>query len=507
MKTRLSHKIFGTLLVTSAAILGLHAASHFVGHRNFIDYVNKLELERLSELSEMLLEEYENAGGWSRLRSDPRRWRSMVRVVGHGHSQPDGKPLEVFGKFQRRDRNVPTDRQGLLLSSRFSKGPFVEMHPRVFLLDEQWGVVAGYRGPYEGAALQELTLEDGRSIGWLGVSSLEPRLTPLEEGFLEKQKNFLYLVGACILTLIVSMSFLLSRHLLTPIRQLAEGTRALASRNLTTRISVRSGDELGELAADFNSMAQTLEQYEEMRKQWISDIAHELRTPLSILRGEIEAMLDGVRPVTSQGLESLHHEVVHIGKIVDDLHGLTMADSGALNPVLRPLDPVAVLSNSIKLYHSRFEMNQISMVEDLPVMGSVTVLGDADRLGQLYGNLLENTLRYADRPGTLIISGRFEADGFSLTFEDSGPGVPDEALGRLFDRLYRVDSARSRNQGGSGLGLAICKAIAESHGGSISAARGSSGGLKITVTLPVIEAKVQKGAGFIHDGHHPDCGR
>ena len=262
------------------------------------------------------------------------------------------------------------------------------------------------------------------------------------------------------------------------------GTQALTSLKFDTRIQVRTGDELGQLAMDFNRMAETLSRYETMRKQWLSDISHELRTPLSVLRGEIEAMQDGVREITDEALESLHAEALHMGKIVDDLHELSLADSGALRMERQPIQPVAVLKETLKLFETRFQQAQISIAADLPVEPKVTLQGDASRLSQLYTNLLENTLRYADAPGTLRIWREYSAEQLSLFFEDSGPGVPQESVDHLFDRLYKVDASRTRTKGGSGLGLAICKAIAESHGASIHASSAPGSGLRIQILFP-----------------------
>jgi two-component system sensor histidine kinase BaeS len=293
----------------------------------------------------------------------------------------------------------------------------------------------------------------------------------------------LYIIGGGILLLAAIVAFLLSRHLLAPVGRLTAGTQALMSRQFDTRIEVESKDELGQLAADFNTMAQTLEKYERMRQQWISDIAHELRTPLSILCGEIEALKDGVRQVNRHSLNSLYSEARHLSKIVNDLHELSQADAGALSIKKVPVDPVAVLNGTLGHFKQGFVENQITIENYLENQPSITVFGDADRLQQLFSNLLENTLRYADAPGILKIGQERTKNRMILFFEDSGPGVPEEALEHLFDRLYRVDRSRSRARGGSGLGLSICKSIVNALGGEIRAANGNSGGLRIEVEL------------------------
>jgi len=308
---------------------------------------------------------------------------------------------------------------------------------------------------------------------------------PLVVAFIKNQSMAIYLVGAGILVLAAFASFLLSKHFLAPVHQLTEGTKSLAEFKFDTRIDVNTNDEIGQLAADFNRMAQTLKNYETMRRQWISDISHELRTPLAILRGEIEAMQDGVRSLNTGTLESLHSEILRLSKLVDGLHQLSLADSQCLLAQENPVTPLAVLAEMVDLFRSRFERRKISVTVDIGEVDAFCILGDTDRLAQLFSNLLENTLNYTDSPGSLKIYERHDADKLTICFEDSAPGVPEKALERLFDRLYRVDKSRNRELGGSGLGLAICKQIVESHGGKIVAALASAGGLLIRVEFPL----------------------
>ena len=233
-------------------------------------------------------------------------------------------------------------------------------------------------------------------------------------------------------------------------------------------------------------MAQALERYEQMRRQWMADISHELRTPLAILRGEIEAMQDGVREITPEALESLHFEVLHVNRIVHDLHDLSLIESQAFPAELAVVNPLEVLDETLRSFSPRFEQRGIRIEADGGAPGQVTIMADADRLKQLFANLMENALRYVHTPGVLKIFPELKDGRLFLVFEDSGPGVPEESLKRLFDRLYRVDKARSRAQGGSGLGLAICKSIVEYLGGEIKASNAPAGGLRITITFPVL---------------------
>jgi len=337
--------------------------------------------------------------------------------------------------------------------------------------------------------MEEFTLkplEDGdRIIGWLGLHSAKGFTDPLAEAFLRKQTIFLLLAGAAALVLTALVTLFLSREILGPVKALTKGTQALISRRFQQRISVRSRDELGQLSRDFNTLARTLEQYETIRRQWLSDISHELRTPLSVLRGEIEALQDGTREANTQSMSSLHAEVIRLGRLVEDLHLLSLADSQDLVPRKKRLDPIEVLRETVGLFQSRVKERGLHLDVDMEGEPHARIEGNPDRLKQVFSNILENTLRYADTPGTLKISTRSTGKSLTIRFEDSGPGVPPESLDRLFDRLYRVEQSRSRELGGSGLGLAICKQIVEAHEGRIETEHSSLGGLAIQITLPL----------------------
>ena len=231
-------------------------------------------------------------------------------------------------------------------------------------------------------------------------------------------------------------------------------------------------------------MAQALEKHQQTQQQWLVDISHELRTPLAILRGEIEAMQDGVRTVTRQGLDSLHIEVMHLGRIVRDLHDLSLIESRNFGSEPAAVNPLEILTETLECFRTRLNRRGIRLDMHETIEGDILILADADRLKQVFSNLLENTLRYAKVPGVVKISLEAGSGEFSVSFEDSGPGVPEESLAFLFDRLYRVDTARSREHGGSGLGLAICKSIVESFGGKIEASNSPAAGLKVSMVFP-----------------------
>jgi two-component system sensor histidine kinase BaeS len=482
MRFKLSYKIFATLILTSLVVVALMVGLiRFYVARNFADYVNRSLLERYSEVADALTAEYQTHKGWQVLKDNPGRWHEILQAsllrkdfdLGNRPLRPPDLENKGFsGRAQDRPSPEPSRRVQRLARKL-----------ALFGADNQHITGGRTMVSYDGYTLQAIAV-DGQTVGWLGLYKREHLANPLAVGFLTQQSQMLYIIGGGILLLAAVVAFLLSRHLLTPVDKLTAGTQALMSRRFDTRIEVESKDELGQLAADFNSMAQTLESYEHMRQQWISDIAHELRTPLSILRGEIEALRDGVREVNRDTLDSLYSEARHLSEIVNDLHELSLADTGALSIKKVPIDPAAVLKETLGHFKQGFAENQIKIENSLENQPPITIIGDADRLRQLFSNLVENTLRYADAPGILKIGQECTANRLILFFEDSGPGVPEGALDRLFDRLYRVDRSRSRAQGGSGLGLSICKSIVNALGGEIRATNGNSGGLRIEVELP-----------------------
>ncbi|HEY6894862.1 MAG TPA: ATP-binding protein, partial [Rhodanobacteraceae bacterium] len=285
--------------------------------------------------------------------------------------------------------------------------------------------------------------------------------------------------------LALALAFALARWLLEPVHALAAGTRALAAGDYARRIEIARSDELGRLAGDFNDLAATLEQHRDARRRWGADIAHELRTPLSVLRGEIEALQDGVRAPTPAALDSLGAECERLGGLIEDLYQLSLADAGALEYRFGRIDLGEIVRDALDLQNRASADAGLTLESEIE---ATPIRGDARRLAQLVANLLANARRYTDAPGCIRVQARATAGGARLIVEDTAPGVPAEALPRLFDRLYRVEGSRSRAAGGAGLGLAICRAIADAHGGRIEASPSPLGGLRIVVDLPRSEA-------------------
>ncbi|MGH8248273.1 MAG: ATP-binding protein, partial [Gammaproteobacteria bacterium] len=276
----------------------------------------------------------------------------------------------------------------------------------------------------------------------------------------------------------------MARQLVKPIGELSSATRRLASGRYDTRTSVVSNDELGKLSRDFNTLAKTLEDNERSRRQWIADISHELRTPLSVLQGEIEAMQDGVRDCTPERLHTLHQQTLSLARLVNDLYELSLSDIGALSYQKQPVKLAELLQGCIESWREQFAGRGITMQVHVPSGTAPMVFGDPNRLRQLVFNLFENSLRYTDPGGVIEVGLAVAGPNAVIDVQDSAPGVVEQHHPRLFDRLYRVETSRSRATGGTGLGLAICKNIVDAHEGQITAQASPLGGLWVRITLP-----------------------
>ncbi|MEC9482156.1 MAG: ATP-binding protein, partial [Halomonas sp.] len=268
-------------------------------------------------------------------------------------------------------------------------------------------------------------------------------------------------------------------------RSMALATRRLTEGDYSVRLRERGHDELSRLAHDFNVLAETLEANRLARQRWVADIAHELRTPLAVLHGEIEAMQDGIRPLDTDSLNSLAQEVGQLERLVKDLRLLAQSDAGVLEVHLETLDLADALR--VRLEDARGWLHDDGIEMELDIAAPVLMRGDPQRLRQLWDNLLANTRAYTDSPGRLRVSLSKVQGQACIVWEDSAPGVDDAALPRLTERLYRVDASRNRRRGGSGLGLSIAMALVQSHGGDMRVSHSPLGGLRWTLCFPLLE--------------------
>jgi two-component system sensor histidine kinase BaeS len=467
MKISITHRLFLSILAaTCVALLCMFLIMQWSINRGFLQYLNSLDQGRLEQMAGSLEQAYAEHGNWKFLRDNP--GFLIERLL---HATPADITSGRLHEFDKSDVPPPP--------------PEGAHRPRFPLI-----VLDAERKPLFGniAEAQDVNFKpivhNNETVGYVGLLPPRQFLNPPQVQFLSQQKSALILAALGMVLIVVIFSVPLANRLVRPIRAMATATRDLASGKYTIRVPISSSDELGQLARDFNAMALTLEKNEKARRQWVADISHELRTPLAVLRGEIEALLDGIRDTTPEAVRSLHAEALRLHRLVDDLYQLALSDLGTLTYHKEDLDLAEVLRNSIEPYRAEFTRKGIKLSSDISNESEITVFADRERLQQLLTNLIDNSLKYTDTGGELVIRLACSNNQAALEFQDSSPGVPEDELDRLFDRLYRVEGSRNRSSGGAGLGLAICRNIVEAHAGTITAHPSPLGGVLIRVNLP-----------------------
>ncbi len=276
----------------------------------------------------------------------------------------------------------------------------------------------------------------------------------------------------------------LSWQITRPLARLRNAAEQFATGKLDTRVKVTSKDEVGRVGLAFNHMAGELQRQEGLRKQMVADIAHELRTPLSVMQVNLEAMNDELLPTSPEELDGLHHEVLRLSRLVEDLRLLSLADSGNLSLESEPVDVNALVETAVRRLKPQADARDIILGASLS-QKPATISGDEDKLHQVLANLIANSLRYTPAGKRVDVTVQADRQWVTLQVADEGPGIDPADLPVLFERFYKEDRARSRGESGSGLGLSIVKQLVELHGGEIQAALPEAGGLAVTIRLPV----------------------
>ena len=331
---------------------------------------------------------------------------------------------------------------------------------------------------------------NNKAVGYLAVSKRDSLVDGYELDFLQQQTNYLWFIALAAVLLTLLVTFLLSRHLVSPVKQIANGMHRLTQGNYETKLTLDRKDELGQLSEDFNTLAFTLAKDEQVRKRWLANISHELRTPMSILLGELEAMLLGIREPNAKNINSANDEALHLKRLIDDLHMLNSAELGGMHYTMQATDMALLLNTIEQKYQVILEQHNIKLYL-LNATKNITVQADKTRLLQLFDNILMNAVHYAQCSTISLTASNISIKGqmyLQLIIEDNGVGVEPSHLSHLFEYLYRVDSSRNRQEGGSGLGLSICQHIVKGHKGEIKAEKSSLGGLAIIIKLPLFKA-------------------
>lgn len=481
MKTLFSRILLAQVFAVVLALLVVTVITRASLNKGFKAFLERQEAAVLQNVAPLLVEFYETSGSWDYLEQNPANWQRVWRLTRGAGAGPPGNAGPRQGRGRPDDR--PSRESDLEPQLRWMRSPDrgAALRDRLFLLGASRQRIAGA----EVESLDGITLEalkvDGHTVGWIGFAPMGNVLPPDARRFLQNELKIMAWSLSIALLVAAALAWILARTVSRPVRELGSTVRKLSDGDYAVRTANSSRDEIGTLADRVNQLAETLEKNRTARQRWIADVAHELRTPVAVLKGEIEAVADGVREVDERMLASLTEEINHLAGLVSDLQALALADAGALNIIKQPTDLSALAEQAADSYRHRLGERGIRF--ELEAGDGLEAVVDPQRIRQLLHNMLENSHRYVDSGGRVRLKLE-KADGISLLLEDSGPGVSDEQLEHLFDRFYRAEGSRSRATGGTGLGLSICKNIVEAHGGRIEAGHSRLGGLVLRVDLP-----------------------
>ena len=323
---------------------------------------------------------------------------------------------------------------------------------------------------------------NGQPVAYLLLDGPPPRPTATPEADFLARLRWAVFWGALGATLVALLSgVLLARTIARPVGKLTAATQELAGGDLGYQVEVNSRDEIGQLARSFNAMSAGLAESSRLRKQMTADIAHDLRTPLSVILGYTEALADGKLAGNPELFTVVHGEARHLSRLVDDLRTLSLADAGELTLTLQAVAPRDLLRRAAAAHFVHADERGVTIVvEDGDALPPVQV--DLERMAQVFNNLVSNALRYTPADGTITLAARARGATVELTVADTGAGIDADALPHIFDRFYRADQARSDDA--SGLGLPIVKSIVQAHGGTVDVTSTPGAGTTFRVVLP-----------------------
>lgn len=465
---------FVTLVIGLGAMLLLTQTSV---KTHFLNYATSQILERLAPLSDAVVDTYTNHQSLSLFIENPQKWISL-RDTTYRQYLRDQKSRKPF--YSSPD---------VINWGGKGKNKQMEANQRIFfhhltLHAPDKSLVAGQQLADYHYALQAV-ISDEETIAYIGYIKPKAFLNPADQVFVDQQlRSFTIISGVMVFASLI-IAGVIARWLASPLSQLSVNAKKVTAGDFSTRTPIKRNDEVGELCASFNEMATTLEKNEAQRKQWVADISHELRTPLSVLKAQIEAMEDGIREANPSNLKLLRKNVDALNLLVNDLYDLSLADMGALTYHKVEANLNKILQETCEDFIPKAENKSLNLRytndnQTSPLIANI----DKTRFRQLLRNLLENSLRYTDSPGDIQVSIHKQDEMAIIAIEDSPPSIPQDSIEKIFDRLYRVESSRSRNEGGAGLGLSICKNIVDAHHGEIFAEPSTLGGVSIKITLP-----------------------
>jgi two-component system OmpR family sensor kinase/two-component system sensor histidine kinase BaeS len=485
---------FGLVILVGIGVMVLLARQATIGQ--FELYVTQTGQQWANQLAPVLSDYYAQAGSWDGVEILLQQPAAYGLTSAIDSSNDDGCMDGMSGRGMMGDmggmmgsNSGSWESEDWCQEDQWMMDMWTSTGNRLVLVNEDWVIEADTAGILEGTRLQAddiargtpITLQ-GRQIGTIIVTPFNSPATPAGD-FLSSVSTIVLWAGIAAGIVALVMGSLLFFQITRPLRSLSAAAQSIAKGDLNQRAWTGNKDEVGQVAQSFNQMAEKLQSYEAERQNMTADIAHELRTPLSVIQGNLEAMLDNVLPTSAKELALLHQETLLINQLIGDLRTISLAEAGQLNLQKRPIDLAELVDRVIERLQLRIEEKGIKLRTTIPA-DLPMVQADPERLSQILSNLVDNSLRYTP-PGTLVeILAADSAEGIRVSVVDTGPGIPEDELPKLFDRFWRAEKSRNRATGGSGLGLSIVKQLVTAHGGQVWAENLPGNGVQFCFTLP-----------------------
>jgi two-component system, OmpR family, sensor histidine kinase BaeS len=461
--TKLWLAFVGTIAL---CVLTLYLLLHSSLQKGFLDYTSQQSVQRLEILRSALANIYREEGSFISLESNPSRWLNLKDIIfAESDALFEGMP-------EIQDPETPAPR-----------AYYREFVSSISLHNADKKLLLGVTKPSQ--TLDWIPVTDANKlIGF--ISFVKPTVVSRQQdqNFIQHQFKIFSIISLFVLVIATIVVTLLTRRISRPLTRLAEKAHALASGDYSQKMPITSRDEIGQLCNSFNQLSEALSANQQSRALWVADISHEMRTPLAVLKVQIEAMQDGIRPANQENLALLYEKTLGLSNLIDDLFELSLSDVGALSYHKQPLSLAPLIKTCVEHFQVKAQAAGLTLKDNIDTTHNYSVLADSNRLQQLLSNLLENSIRYTLRGGVIAVSLIANETQIQITLDDSPPGVEPDQQERIFERLYRLENSRSRETGGAGLGLAICKNIVDAHQGTITAGTSPLGGLQIRIELP-----------------------
>lgn len=491
MKIRLFTLTF--LLIAGTALLGELAMAGVMSlnlQRGFTDYLAANDRERFNALIGMASDEGERRGGLAAFRRGDFSLPQMIHAVRPGPPPGRRGPPPPPEDDRPPPPPPPPDAPAGPRFDPDRRGPPPEaIERRLVIRDATDRILEGPPLPRRRDQIERIVRRDvvlgGEVIGSVAMLARGRPPGGVDARFLTSQYQGAGLLALLLLAVSLLPAWLVARWGERTARQMVGATDAIATGDFASRAPEPAIAEVAAVARNINRMAETLGRLETARRRWLAEVSHELRTPLAAIRGELDALVDGVRPLTLAAIASVQEEALSLGRLVEDLHFIAMADLARPPCRFESCDAVALCHDAVARFAAQAAARGIEVTLETEGRAAFPVLWDGARIEQLLANALTNSLRYTDAPGRVALALSVEGTQVRLLIDDSPPGVPAEALGQLFEPLYRLEEARDRAHGGSGLGLAVSDAIVRAHGGTITAEASPLGGLRLRIMLPI----------------------